>query len=238
MWYDESIRRTNIMKNKFLLTLSILSTAIVLSACGSDTSDVSVENTETEIVASVDTETETIEETTETEKIESTEITDTETESTETADTEEETEKGEDLDGDGTIDISDAKTGPGKYTADQLAKGLDYVEEMGKKYKEENNIDGSYNEAYREYAKSQGADASGGAYFIYYNGQSAGSEPSYMIDPRDGTRYELGDDVPGYGVFYGTHDESGDAANIAFMRECDEKGIEYTYENGILNIIY
>jgi hypothetical protein len=51
------------MKYKFLLTLSILSTAIVLSACGSDTSDDSEKNTE--IVSATETE--------------STETTDTET---------------------------------------------------------------------------------------------------------------------------------------------------------------
>jgi hypothetical protein len=61
------------MKYKNLLTLSIISTAVALSACGSDSSDVSVENTETDIVASVDTETETTEETTETTTIDNTE---------------------------------------------------------------------------------------------------------------------------------------------------------------------
>jgi hypothetical protein len=59
-----------------------------------------------------------------------------------------------------------------------------------------------------------------------------------MIDPRDGTRYELGDDVPGYGTFCGTHDEAEYAANIGIMRDLDEAGIEYTYEDGILDIHY
>jgi uncharacterized protein YgiM (DUF1202 family) len=61
------------MKCKKLLVLSILSTAILLSACGSSSSDISEEKTE--IVAAADTETE------------STETTDTETESAATADT-------------------------------------------------------------------------------------------------------------------------------------------------------
>jgi uncharacterized protein YgiM (DUF1202 family) len=61
------------MKCKKLLMLSILSTAILLSACASNSSDISEEKTE--IVAAADTETE------------STETTDTETESAATADT-------------------------------------------------------------------------------------------------------------------------------------------------------
>jgi uncharacterized protein YgiM (DUF1202 family) len=77
------------MKYKNLLMLSILSIAILLSACGSSSSDISEENTE--IVATADTETESTETTdTETESIETT---DTETESVATADTE--TEKTE-----------------------------------------------------------------------------------------------------------------------------------------------
>jgi epidermal growth factor receptor substrate 15 len=77
------------MKYKNLLMLSILSIAILLSACGSSSSDISEENTE--IVATADAETESTETTdTETESIETT---DTETESVATADTE--TEKTE-----------------------------------------------------------------------------------------------------------------------------------------------
>jgi uncharacterized protein YgiM (DUF1202 family) len=82
--------------------LSILSTAILLSACGSSSSDISEENTE--IVATADTETESTE-TTDTET-ESVATADTETESIATADTE--TEKTE-VDPDETItfDIED-----------------------------------------------------------------------------------------------------------------------------------
>jgi hypothetical protein len=146
--------------------------------------------------------------------------------------------KGIDSDNDGAIDSYDYNVGSGDYTADQIAAGLDYEKEIGIKYKEETGKGEDYFDAYTEYAKSQGADNNYGAYFIYYNGQSAGSEPSYMIDPRDGTRYELGDDVPGYGTFCGTHDEAEYAANIGIMRDLDEAGIEYTYEDGILDIHY
>jgi hypothetical protein len=143
--------------------------------------------------------------------------------------------KGHDMDGDGIIDGYDAVAGPGKYTGEQLAAGWDYADEMGKKYKEETGTTDGYAEAYDAYAESQGADNAYGAYFIYYNGKAAGSESSYMIDQRDGTRYELGDEVPGYGYFYGTHDEFDEASLKVYINQ--GATIEYDEDGNVTNII-
>jgi hypothetical protein len=204
------------MKRKLIILLALTAATVGITACGK------TETTETEPTEVVET-TEVVTEDTETELVEETE-----------SDAESLAE-GIDSDNDGTIDSYDTNVGTGTYTADQLALGLDYVEEMGTKYREENDTDGSYQEAYREYAKSQGADKSNGAYFIYYNGQSAGDEPSYMIDPRDGTRYELGDEVPGYGYFYGTHDEFDEASLKVYINQ--GATIEYDEDGNVTNII-
>jgi hypothetical protein len=186
MWYDESIRRTNIMKNKFLLTLSVLSTAVVLSACGSNTSGVSEENTETEIVASVDTETETTEETTETEEIESTEIADTEVESTQTVDTENETDTTStmnsttDTSSETTSSTSDTTYDPTR-TAGETPDGADAQSSIIAKY-------GS-TQAWGAIARENGADGTRGYYWYYENGSAAGDKPSYMVYMEEGSPY-------------------------------------------------
>jgi hypothetical protein len=206
------------MKRKLIILLALTVATVGITACGK------TETTETEPTEVVET-TEVVTEDTETELVENTE-----------SDTESLAE-GIDSDNDGTIGSYDTNVGTGDYTGDQLALGVDYATEMGKKYKEETGLGEDYLDAYREYAKSQGADKTDGAYFVYYNGSAAGSEPSYMIDPRDGTRYELGDEVPGYGVFYGTHDEFQQASYIDAIRECEENGWSYEFtEDGLLSI--
>lgn len=65
---------------------------------------------------------------------------------------------------------------------------------------------------YTLYAKSQGADGTGGWCWIYFNGKGAGDQPSYAVymkegDPLYGTVYHVGDYLPDGTQFSGTNDE-------------------------------
>lgn len=65
---------------------------------------------------------------------------------------------------------------------------------------------------YTLYAKSQGADGTGGWCWIYFNGKGAGDQPSYAVymkegDPLYGTVYHVGDYLPSGEQFSGTNDE-------------------------------
>lgn len=65
---------------------------------------------------------------------------------------------------------------------------------------------------YTLYAKSQGADGTGGWCWIYFNGKAAGDQPSYAVymkegDPLYGTVYHVGDYLPSGEQFSGTNDE-------------------------------
>jgi hypothetical protein len=179
------------MKYKNLLILSILSTAISLTACGSNASDISGENTETEIVASADTETETTEETSETEKIESTEIADTEVESTATADTEtestettdtetivsENTENETETVASGEFTDTYEDTRPASEVTAETCAAASIVEEYGSE------------KAWGNIARENGADGVRGYYWYYKNGKAAGDKPSYLVYMREGSPY-------------------------------------------------
>ena len=65
---------------------------------------------------------------------------------------------------------------------------------------------------YTLYAKSQGADGTGGWCWIYFNGKGAGDQPSYAVymkegDPLYGTVYHVGEYLPSGEQFSGTNDE-------------------------------
>lgn len=65
---------------------------------------------------------------------------------------------------------------------------------------------------YTLYAKSQGADGTGGWCWIYFNGKGAGDQPSYAVymkegDPLYGNVYHVGDYLPSGEQFSGTNDE-------------------------------
>jgi hypothetical protein len=223
------------MKNKFLLTLSVLSTAVVLSACGSNTSGVSVENTETEIVASVDTETETTEETTETEEIESTEIADTEVESTQTVDTENETETEAVASGEFTDTYEDTR--PADEVTYETSDGYDIWQ---------NTVYGEYgetseNQAYAnwsDYAKENGADGVWGYYWYYEKGSAAGDKGSYLVYMKEGSPYygqvfQYGDTLLDGSINKrGTNDEYYGYIDNNLIEDAKDEGILETDENG------
>jgi hypothetical protein len=226
------------MKYKFLLTLSILSTAIVLSACGSDTSDVSVENTETEIVASVDTESETTEETTETEEIESTEIADTEVESTQTVDTENETETEAVASGEFTDVYEDTR--PADEVTYETSVGYDLWQntEFGE-YGKTSQDQAEQN--WINYAKENGADGAWDYYWFYKNGSAAGNKGSYLVYMKEGSPYygqvfQYGDTLlDGTINKNGTNDEYYAWLTEQSDKALQESGATITYGDGTVN---
>jgi hypothetical protein len=218
------------MNRKNLLMLSILSTAVVLSACGSDTGDVSVENTETEIVASVDIETETTEETTETEEIESTEITDTEVEATETVDTENETETEAVASGGAATTYED--TLPADQAVGDASALSSIIAEYGS-IKNWGNI-----------ARENGADGVCNYYWYYENGSAAGDKPSYLVYMREGSSYygqvfQYGDTLlDGTINMNGTNDEYTAWLGEQVVEAARDQGYEVEVnEDGTFNII-
>jgi hypothetical protein len=219
------------MNRKNLLMLSILSTAVVLSGCGSDTSDISEENTETEIVASVDTETETTEETTEQEKMESTEIADTEVESTQTVDAENETEAV--ASGEFTDTYEDTR--PADEVEYETSAGYDLWQNT--EYGEYGQT--SKDQAYKnwsDYAKSQGADAVDNYYWVYRNGSAAGDKGSYLVYMKEGSPYygqvfQYGDTLlDGTQNLNGTNQEYYDWVNEGATQKLIDAGATITYK--------
>lgn len=102
-------------------------------------------------------------------------------------------------------------------------------------------------DAWIEYAKSQGADSTGGWCWIYYTGKGAGSEESYAVymkegSPRYGEVFHLGDYLPD-GILFTGYDikEMGIADNRVLIRMSDNGEIEggtiTQDENGMLHII-
>jgi hypothetical protein len=220
------------MNRKNLLMLSILSTAVVLSACGSDAGDISEKNTEAEIVASVDTETETTEETTETEKMESTEIADTEVESTQTVDAENETEAV--ASGEFTDTYEDTR--PADEVEFETSANYDLWQntEFGE-YGQTSMDQASKN--YVDYAKSQGADGAREGYYWYYEkGSAAGDKGSYLVYMKEGSPYygqvfQYGDTLlDGTQNLNGTNQEYYDWVNEGATQKLIDAGATITYK--------
>lgn len=90
---------------------------------------------------------------------------------------------------------------------------------------------------YTLYAKSQGADGTGGWCWIYFNGKGAGEQPSYAVymkegDPLYGTIYHVGDYLPSGELFSGTNDEWEAFIAEDIVRQAQEDGCEVTEEDG------
>lgn len=80
-------------------------------------------------------------------------------------------------------------------TVDEAIKAdYDYMDELVKDY------EGDIFTKYDAYVKDQGADASNGAWLIYYYGSAAGDQRSYAINQRTGEKMVAGPDS----FFYGT----------------------------------
>ncbi len=90
---------------------------------------------------------------------------------------------------------------------------------------------------YTLYAKSQGADGTGGWCWIYFNGKGAGDQPSYAVymkegDPLYGTVYHVGDYLPSGEQFSGTNDEWETFIAEDMIRQAQKEGLEVTEEDG------
>lgn len=90
---------------------------------------------------------------------------------------------------------------------------------------------------YTLYAKSQGADGTGGWCWIYFNGKGAGDQPSYAVymkegDPLYGTVYHVGEYLPSGELFSGTNDEWDAFMAEEIVRIAQEEGLEVTEEDG------
>ena len=90
---------------------------------------------------------------------------------------------------------------------------------------------------YTLYAKSQGADGTGGWCWIYFNGKGAGNQPSYAVymkegDPLYGTVYHVGEYLPSGELFSGTNDEWDVFMAEDIVRRAKEEGLEVTEEDG------
>ena len=90
---------------------------------------------------------------------------------------------------------------------------------------------------YTLYAKSQGADGTGGWCWIYFNGKGAGDQPSYAVymkegDPLYGTVYHVGDYLPSGEQFSGTNDEWEAFIAEDMIRQAQKEGLEVTEEDG------
>ena len=90
---------------------------------------------------------------------------------------------------------------------------------------------------YTLYAKSQGADGTGGWCWIYFNGKGAGDQPSYAVymkegDPLYGTVYHVGEYLPSGEQFSGTNDEWEAFIAEDMIRQAQEEGLEVTEEDG------
>lgn len=204
-----------------LITVSMLS----ITACGKQettatTETISTTAEPTQVETTVTEETVATETTTETEKVENTEVTD----NIVYPDVNPE-------------DVDPKTTNMDAETAHALGK--QEHAEIQEKY-------GSVDD-WIEYAKSQGADSTGGWCWIYYTGQGAGSEESYAVYMKeDSARYKevfhLGDYLPDGTLFTGANnDEMSTADNRVLLRMSENGELGGTTvtqdENGMLNII-
>lgn len=204
-----------------LVTVSMLS----ITACGKQettatTESISTTVEPTQVENTVTEETVATETTTETEKVENTEVTD----NIVYPDVNPE-------------DVDPKTTNMDAETAHALGK--QEHAEIQEKY-------GSVDD-WIEYAKSQGADSTGGWCWIYYTGQGAGSEESYAVYMKeDSARYKevfhLGDYLPDGTLFTGANnDEMSTADNRVLLRMSENGELGGTTvtqdENGMLNII-
>ena len=211
--------KKNIMA--LLITVSMLS----ITACGKQettatTETISTTAEPTQVETTVTEETVATETTTETEKVENTEVTD----NIVYPDVNPE-------------DVDPKTTNMDAETA--FALGKQEHAEIQEKY-------GSVDD-WIEYAKSQGADSTGGWCWIYYTGQGAGSEESYAVYMKeDSARYKevfhLGDYLPDGTLFTGANnDEMNTADNRVLLRMSENGELGGTTvtqdENGMLNII-
>ena len=211
--------KKNIMA--LLITVSMLS----ITACGKQettatTESISTTVEPTQVENTVTEETVATETTTETEKVENTEVTD----NIVYPDVNPE-------------DVDPKTTNMDAETAHALGK--QEHAEIQEKY-------GSVDD-WIEYAKSQGADSTGGWCWIYYTGQGAGSEESYAVYMKeDSARYKevfhLGDYLPDGTLFTGANnDEMSTADNRVLLRMSENGELGGTTvtqdENGMLNII-
>ena len=211
--------KKNIMA--LLITVSMLS----ITACGKQettatTETISTTAEPTQVETTVTEETVATETTTETEKVENTEVTD----NIVYPDVNPE-------------DVDPKTTNMDAETA--FALGKQEHAEIQEKY-------GSVDD-WIEYAKSQGADSTGGWCWIYYTGQGAGSEESYAVYMKeDSARYKevfhLGDYLPDGTLFTGANnDEMSTADNRVLLRMSENGELGGTTvtqdENGMLNII-
>ena len=211
--------KKNIMA--LLITVSMLS----ITACGKQettatTETISTTAEPTQVETTVTEETVATETTTETEKVENTEVTD----NIVYPDVNPE-------------DVDPKTTNMDAETAHALGK--QEHAEIQEKY-------GSVDD-WIEYAKSQGADSTGGWCWIYYTGQGAGSEESYAVYMKeDSARYKevfhLGDYLPDGTLFTGANnDEMSTADNRVLLRMSENGELGGTTvkqaENGMFNII-
>ena len=204
-----------------LITVSMLS----ITACGKQettatTETISTTAEPTQVETTVTEETVATETTTETEKVENTEVTD----NIVYPDVNPE-------------DVDPKTTNMDAETA--FALGKQEHAEIQEKY-------GSVDD-WIEYAKSQGADSTGGWCWIYYTGQGAGSEESYAVymkedSPRYKEIFHLGDYLPDGTLFTGANnDEMSTADNRVLLRMSENGELGGTTvtqdENGMLNIV-
>ena len=92
---------------------------------------------------------------------------------------------------DGAPEVTNSE---GLTVEEAIKADYDYMDELVKDY------EGDIFTKYDAYVKDQGADASNGAWLIYYYGSAAGDQRSYAINQRTGEKMVAGPDS----FFYGT----------------------------------
>lgn len=200
------------MKRKLLVTILCLAISVSMIACGN------VDTTEQQEVIATEqtTETEIIENSTE-------QVEENTSEQVEQANISEEA--------DTSIDTSDTSS------SDTTSEYNDDENEI--RNSEWADINGAWDAVhqYTLYAKSQGADGTGGWCWIYFNGKGAGDQPSYAVymkegDPLYGTVYHVGEYLPSGEQFSGTNDEWEAFIAEDIVRQAQEDGLEVTEEDG------
>lgn len=198
------------MKRKALITILCLTIGLSIAACGKQTQQQQTQADSTEQK----------EETVQTEEVYNTEQSETETiETTESTETTDEVTDNIVYPDVNPEDVDPKTTNMDAETAHALGK--QEHAEIQEKY-------GSVDD-WIEYAKSQGADSTGGWCWIYYTGQGAGSEESYAVYMKeDSARYKeifhLGDYLPDGTLFTG--------ANMEEMGIADDREFQRMYESG------
>ena len=200
------------MKRKLLATILYLAISVSMIACGNvNTSE------QQEVMAT--------EQTTETEIIE------TSTEQVEENTSEQVEQANISEEADTSIDTSDTSS------TETTSEYNDDENEI--RNSEWADINGAWDAVhqYTLYAKSQGADGTGGWCWIYFNGKGAGDQPSYAVymkegDPLYGTVYHVGEYLPSGEQFSGTNDEWEAFIAEDMIRQAQEEGLEVTEEDG------